>query len=138
MNKIYINKLETEKRNELIKNNSKLINILQSDLYESNMDLQYIEGNNIMSEEALNAIEYHDHYSSFFYTLKDWRKFYQNVDYTYLSDEAGKKANKITENIKKMDALPEYNDEYYKLDEECEKMTKEILQEIEDILHAYE
>lgn len=138
MNKIYINKLETEKRNELIKNNSKLINILQSDLYESNMDLQYIEGNNIMSEEALNAIEYHDHYSSFFYTLKDWRKFYQNVDYAYLSDEAGKKANKITENIEKMDALPEYNDEYYKLDEECEKMTKEILQEIEDILHAYE
>ena len=138
MKKIFINELETEKRNELIKKNSKLIQQLQKYLYENNMDLQYIEGNNIMNEEAYKAIEYHDHYSSFFYTLNDWRKFYQNIDYAYLSDEASKKADKITKNIDKIDALPEYNDEYYKLDEECEELAKEILQEIEDILHAYE
>lgn len=138
MKKIYINELETEKRNELIKKNNKLINILQHDLYENNMDLQYIEGNNIISDEAYKAIEYHDNYSSFFYTLKDWRKFYQNIDYAYLSDEASKKANKITKNIDKIDALPDYDEEYYKLDEECEELAKEILQEIEDILHVYE
>ena len=138
MKKIYINELETEKRNELIKKNSKLINILQHDLYENNMNLQYIESNNIISDETYKAIEYHDHYSSFFYTLKDWRKFYQNIDYAYLSDEASKKADKITKNIDKIDALPEYNEEYYKLDEECEELAKEILKEIEDILHAYE
>lgn len=138
MKKIFINELETEKRNELIKNNSKLINILQNDLYNNNMDLQYIEGNNIMSGEAFEAIEYHNHYSSFFYILKDWRKFYQNIDYGYLSDEAGEKADEITKNINKMDALLEYNDEYYKLDEECEELAKEILKEIEDYLHTFE
>lgn len=138
MKKIYINELETEKRNELIKKNSKLIELLQRDLYDNNMDLQRIDADNIMNEEAFKAIEYHDHYSSFFYTLKDWRKFYQNIDYAYLSDEAIKKADKITKNIEKIDAFPEYNDEYYKLDEESEELAKEILKEIENILHAYE
>lgn len=138
MKKIFINELETEKRNELIKKNSKLMQLLQNDLYENNMNLQYIESENIMNDEAINAIRYRDHYSSFFYTLEDWRKFYQNIDYGYLSNEASEKAKKIDENIEKMDALPEYNDEYYKLDEECEELTKEILKEIEDILHNYE
>ena len=138
MKKIFINELETEKRNKLIKNNSKLINILQNDLYDNNMELQYIESNYIMNEDALNAIEYHDHYNSFFYTLKDWRKFYQNINYIFLSDEANEKADKITKNIDKMDALPEYNDEYYKLDKKCEELTKEILKEIENYLHTYE
>ena len=48
MKKIYINELETEKRNELIKNNSKLIQQLQNDLYNNNMTLQYIESENII------------------------------------------------------------------------------------------
>lgn len=138
MKKIFINELETDKRNELIKKNSKLINILQRDLYDNNMELQYIESKDIMNDEAMNAIRYHDHYSSFFYTLEDWRKFYQNIDYCYLSDEAGEKAKKIDENIDKMDALPEYDDKYYELDEKCEELTKEILKEIENILHTYE
>lgn len=138
MKKIFINELETERRNNLIKNNSKLMQRLQDDLYDNNMNLQYIESNNIMSDEAFNAIEYHDHYSSFFYILKDWRKFYQNIDYAYLSDEAGEKADKITKNIDKMDALPEYDEEYYQLDEENEKLANEILQEIEEMLHSYE
>lgn len=138
MKKIFINELETERRNELIKNNSKLIQQLQNDLYNNNMDLQYIESKNIMNDEAINSIRYRDHYSSFFYTLKDWEKFYNNIDYLYLSDDASARHDKITKNIEKMDALPEYNDEYYKLDEECEELTKEILKEIEDYLHTYE
>lgn len=136
--KVFINELETETRNKYIKQNKKLIEKLQNDLYSSNMDLQYIEAKNIIGKEGFNAIQYHDNYSSFFYTLKDWRKFYQNIDYSYLSDEASKKADKITKNIDKMDTLEYYNDDYYKIDEECEELAKEILKEIENILHAYE
>lgn len=138
MKKIFINDLDTEKRNDLIKKNEKLIDKLRADLYENNMDLQYIDNGNIMNNEAIKAITYHNHYSSFFYTLKDWRKFYQNIDYGYLSEEANKKADKITENINKMDVLECYDEEYYQLDEECEKLTEEILEEIEEILHSYE
>lgn len=136
--KIYITELETEKRNQLIKNNKKLIHMLQNDLYENNMQLQYIELQNMMNNEAIKAIEYHDHYNSFFYTLKDWRKFYQNIDYDYLSPEATKIADEITKNIDKMDQLEYYCDEYYKLEEENEEKAKKILKEIEENLHAFE
>lgn len=44
MKKIFINELETEERNKLIKNNKKLIEILQSDLYECNMFMQEEDG----------------------------------------------------------------------------------------------
>lgn len=138
MKKIYINELETEKRNNLIKNNSKLIEMLQNDLYDNQMELQYIEGENIINKEGRNAIRYHDHYNSFYYTLSDWRKFYQNIDYTFLSDDAGRLADEITKNIDKMEQLEYYNDDYYKLEEENEEKAKEILKEIEDILHQYE
>lgn len=138
MKKIFINDLDTEKRNNLIKKNEKLIDKLRDDLYENNMDLQYIESQNIMNNEAIKAIRYHDNYNSFFYTLENWRKFYQNIDYNYLSDESNKKADKITKNIDKMDGLEYYNEEYYQLDEECEKLAEEILEEIENYLHTYE
>lgn len=138
MKKIYINDLETEKRNKLIKNNKKLIERLQNDLYDNNMELQRIDSKDIIGKNWEKYIKYHNNYDSFFLTVKNWREFYQNIDYSYLSDEANKKADKITTNIDKMDSLEYYNDDYHKLDEECEKLTKEILQEIEDILHAYE
>lgn len=138
MKKIFINDLDTEKRNNLIKKNEKLINKLRADLYDNNMDLQYIDSQMIMNNEAIKAIRYHDHYNSFFYTLEDWRKFYQNIDYGYLSEEANKKADKITKNIDKMDALEYCDEEYYQLDKECEELTKEILKEIENYLHTYE
>ena len=138
MKKIFINELEIERRNELIIKNEKLLNILCEDFMDMLGRQQEEAECCIMNKDALNAIEYHDHYNSFFYTLKDWKKFYDNIDYLYLSDDASARCDKITKNIDKMDALPEYNDEYYKLDEECEELAKEILQEIEDYLHAYE
>lgn len=136
--KVFINDLETETRNNYIKRNKKLIEKLQNDLYNNNMDLQYIEAENIISKEGFEAIQYHDNYSSFYYTLNDWRKFYQNIDYIFLSDEANKKSDEITKKIDIMDSLECYDDEYYKLDEECEQLAKEILNEIENILHSYE
>lgn len=138
MKKIFINELETERRNNLIIKNEKLLNILCEDFIDMLGRQQEEAECCIMNKDALNAIEYHDHYNSFFYTLKDWEKFYDNIDYSYLSDDASARHDKIRKNVEKMDALPEYNDEYYKLDEECEELAKEILKEIEDYLHTYE
>lgn len=138
MKKLYLTEMETERRNELIKNNKKLIEKLQNYLYDDNMELLEIDTRYILGKNWKEYIECHDNYTSFFLTVKDWRKFYQNIDYGYLSDEASKKADKITANINKMDSLEYYNDDYYKIDEECEELAKEILQEIEDILHTYE
>lgn len=138
MKKIFINELETEKRNKLIKNNSKLINQLQADLYESNMEMQYIDSKNIMNDEALRSIEYHDHYSSFFYTLKDWHKFITNIDTIYLSEEAEKTADIIYKKIDVLDSMNPYSDNYYNLDEWLFKQTEKVLKDIEDYLHSYE
>lgn len=138
MKKIFINELETEKRNELIKKNSKLINQLQADLYESNMEMQYIDSKNIMNDEALRSIEYHDHYSSFFYTLKDWRKFITNIDTIYLSEEAKKTADIIYKKINVLDSMDPYSDNYYNLDGWLFKQTEKVLKDIEEYLHSYE
>jgi hypothetical protein len=138
MKKIFINELETEKRNELIKKNSKLINQLQEDLYERNMEMQYIDGMDIMNDKALGSIEYHDHYSSFFYTLRDWRKFITNIDTSYLSEEARKTADIIYKKIDVLDSMDLYSDNYYNLDEWLFKQTEKVLKDIEEYLHSYE
>jgi len=138
MKKIFLNELETEKRNKLIKNNTKLINQLESDLYESNIEMQYIGSKNIMGDDALRAIEYHDNYNSFFYTLIDWRKFITNIDINYLSEEAQKIANIIYKKIDILDAIDPWSDNYYNLDAWLEKQTKKVLKNIEDYLHTYE
>lgn len=138
MKKIFINELETEKRNELIKKNSKLINKLQADLYDSNMEMQYIDSKNIMNDDALRSIEYHDHYSSFFYTLKDWKRFIINIEPDYLSEEARKTANIIYKKIDVLDSMDPYSDNYYNLDKWLFKQTETVLKDIEDYLHGYE
>lgn len=137
MKKIFINELETEKRNELIKKNQKLINKLQADLYESNMDMQYIDSKNIMNDEALRPIEYHDNYNSFFYTLENWRKFIVNIDADYLN-ETKKIYNHIMDKLETLDNMNPYSEQYDNLEEHLEEETKKVLKEIEDYLHGYE
>lgn len=138
MKKIFINELETEKRNELIKKNQKLINKLQADLYESNMDMQYIDIKNIMNDQALESIAYHDNYNSFFYTLKNWRKFIVNIDSAYLSEEAFKIYNHIMDKLETLDNMDPYGEQYDNLDAHLEEETEKVLKEIEDYLHGYE
>lgn len=138
MKKIFINELEENKRNELIKKNKQLINQLQSDLYESNMDMQYIDSKNIMNDEALRSIEYHDHYSSFYYTLKDWRKFIINIDMNYLSEEARKTADMIYKKIDILDGMDPWSENYNNLEDWLFNKTEEVLNDIEKYLHGYE
>ena len=138
MKKIYINNLDTEKRNYIIKLNKKLIDQLQEDLYDSQMDCQYIESKNIMNDKALRSITYHDHYSSFYYTLNDWRAFITNIDPDYLSTEAREIYDYIIEKINILDNIYPYSERFYNLDEHLEKESKKVLKDIEDLLHSYE
>lgn len=138
MRKIFINELETEKRNELIEKNTKLADRLQNDLYESNMEMQYIDSKNIMNDDALNAIQYHDHYSSFYYTLIDWRKFIINIDPCYLSEDAREIYEKVCAKIDTLDSMDLYCENYQRLDDWLYKQTEKVLKDIEEYLHTYE
>lgn len=138
MKKIYINNLDTEKRNYLIKLNSKLMNQLLEDLYEVQMYQMDEEARCIMNDDALRSIEYHDHYSSFFYTLLDWRRFVENIDADYLSEKARETFNDVMNNIKTLDEMDQFDDAYYNLEAELEEKTSIILKDIEELLHSYE
>ena len=138
MKKLYLNEMETEKKTYLIKLNKKLLNQLQMDLYESNMDMQYIDSKNIMNDAALRSIRYHDHYNSFFYTLEDWRKFIINIDPLYLSTEAKDLYDIICNKIDIIDSMDPYCENYSRLDQWLESKTKIVLQDIENYLHEYE
>lgn len=138
MKKLFLTDIDTEKRNELIKKNSKLTDRLQADLYESNMELQYIDSKNIMDDEARRAIEYHDYYSSFFYTLKDWRKFIINIDADYLTTEAHEIYEKICNKIDTLDSMNPYCENYGLLDQWLFNNTEIVLKDIENYLHKYE
>lgn len=138
MKKLYLTDMETEKRNYLIKLNTKLADRLQADLYESNMEMQYIDSKNIMNDEALRAIEYHNHYSSFFYTLIDWRKFITGIDPCYLSTDAREIYEKICSKIDTLDSMDPYSENFDNLDNWLFKQTEKVLKDIEDYLHTYE
>lgn len=138
MKKILINNLPEEKRNYLIKLNSKLMNQLQDDLYDVQMDQQLDAFNCALDKEAQKAIEYHDHYSSFYYTIKDWRKFINGVDKDYLSPEGLDVYNSIIKKMNELDAIYPYSDRYYDLDAELEEESKKVLKDVEDLLHSYE
>lgn len=132
MKKVFINELETERRNNLIIINEKLLNILCEDFMDMLRRQQEEAECCIMNKDALNAIEYHDHYNSFFYTLKDWEKFYNNIDYLYLSDDASARHDKIKENVEKMEKVDYYSDKYDELYEENEQLEEYYIEERED------
>lgn len=139
MKKLFINELEEEKRNEIIKKNQKLENRLLQDLYEYNMFLQEEEGREMFGKDSYKYIDIKDHYSSFYLVLKDWSKFIENlnVDYIY-NDDAIKLYNEIIKDRDTLYNMDTYSDNFNDLDEKIEEKTKKLLQYCEKQLHEYE
>lgn len=138
MKKIFINDLETEKRNALIKKNKKLLYLLCDDFKEMMMYQQEDASYNIMGKDWHKYVEGHDHYDSFFLTLTDWRAFYNNIDVDYLDDENRNIFYNLKEKISQLDALDCFDDNYYILEKEIEENCKILLKDVEDFLHSYE
>lgn len=139
MKKLFINELEEEKRNEIIKKNQKLENRLLQDLYEYNMFLQEEEGREMFGKDSYKYIDIKDHYSSFYLVLKDWSKFIENlnVDYIY-NDDAIKLYNEIIKDRDTLYNIDTCSDNFNDLDEKIEEKTKKLLQYCEKQLHEYE
>lgn len=139
MEKVYINDLETSKRNEIIKLNKKLMDLLERDLYEYNMFLQGKEAREMFGADNHRYIDIRDNYSSFYLVLKDWRKFIENLDSQYLwTDEAIALYNKIKKYVEKLDSLDEDDTKYESLYDIIELECKDLLKECEEQLHTYE
>lgn len=139
MKKLFINELEEEKRNEIIKKNQKLENRLLQDLYEYNMFLQEEEGREMFGKDSYKYIDIKDHYSSFYLVLKNWNEFIENlnIDYIY-NDDAIKLYNEIIKDRDTLYNMDTYSDNFNDLDEKIEEKTKKLLQYCEKQLHEYE
>ena len=137
--KKYINELEAEERNKIIKMNKKLIDQLLSNLYEYEMNCQYEEGRSLLGENSYKYIDIRDHYSSFFLVLKDWEKMIDNIDPDYIAaDEARKLYNYIKNKKNVLYNMDCYSLNYERLEEHLESKSKELLKQLEEQLHEYE
>ena len=139
MKKIFINELDTEKRNNLIKNNTILINQLQDDLYETQMFQQQTEAEELLGKESYKYIDIRDNYNSFFLVLKDWEKMIQNINKDYIAtDEARKLYNYIQDKKEILYTMAYYSKNYERLEEHLENKSEELLKMLEEQLHEYE
>lgn len=136
--KIYINDMDEDKRNELIKKNQKLMDILQDDLYQYNMERQLEEGEYMLGKEQSKYIEIRDNYSSFYLVLKNWTKFIENLDKDYLSTEGIELYNLIIKQQEELYNLDYYSENYNELEETIEENCKRLLKICEDLLHEWE
>lgn len=138
MKKIFLNEMETERRNELIKKNEKLLYLLRDDfmnmLSYQQEDVSYYA----MGKDWHRYIESHDHYDSFFLTLKDWRTFINNIESDYLNTDALKLYNEIIKNDIALLEKYEDDDKRDEIEETIEQKAKIILKDIENLLHEYE
>ena len=139
MKKQYLTEMENDKRNYLIKSNKKLIEMLQTDLYKSNMDLQEEEGCELLGKNCHEYIEIKDDHTSFYLILKNWHKFIDNLAAEYLAKNTAIALYKDIKNKQtKLYNMDCYDDDFNKLDEEIENDCKKLLKYCEDQLHEYE
>lgn len=140
MEKLYLKDMETEKRNEILKENSKLMDQLLQNCYEMEMENQYEEGQLMFGKNYHKYIEIHDSYSSFYLTLTNWNQFIDNLDTDYFSPNG--QIELYNEIIKKKEKLynieDQCSDEFYDLENEIEEQCKELLKLCENQLHEYE
>lgn len=138
MKKMYLKDMDDEKLLYLIKLNSKLEARLAEYLIENLMFQQEEETKYMLGNDFYNYIDVRDNYSSWFFILKDYRKFLTNIDKDYLSTVEEELYNKLIDKLDTLDTLDLYSENYDNLDNWLEKGSKELLDMIEKELHTYE
>lgn len=136
--KKYIKELNKDQLIELIGKNEKLYNKLAESLYEAQMYMQSEDAENMFGKDYHRWIEYRNNYNSFYFILKDWRKFIVNLYTDYLDEENIKIVDYIDKKIDVLDSMEYGCENYWRLDKYLEKKAKEVLDFCEKILHEYE
>lgn len=122
----------------LAKNNQQWRTELIKKVYEEKMFLQSEDYKQMLGENN-KCVAYHDHYSSFYLTIKDHDHFLDSIDRECLTTNGMAlydKAKELKDKWENMDY--DEQDENSEVYDEMEKANEELLQEIESILHSYE
>ena len=107
--------------------------LVMNDVYNNLMDQQYW-----FSQDAkIEGLKYHDHYSSFFFTISDREKF---IDSMHDSDfySGMDIVEKVYEKQQVLNGMDYDNKNYDLLDEWLDRKAAELLEIYETDLHAYE
>lgn len=126
---------------EIFNSNEELKTECYKDTYETNMEQQLEFGQLCLGDNYNDYISIMDNYSSFYLVLKDSVRFIENIDKDYLTPVEEKIYNKAVKTLEKRNNVDMYNDRYdrfKKYDTELNKLAEELLDLIEEDLHAYE
>jgi hypothetical protein len=131
-------KMETIKNLESLKKamelSSRFENMVNNWLYDDLMDEQRC----FSMDAAIDGLKYHNHYSSFFYTISDRDKFIRSIENSpyYYSDLPETK--KAAAALNRLDAMEYENKNYDRLDEWLDQQAEKLMHIYENDLHAYE
>ena len=136
----YFSDLETEDKLEIVLNNDDIMKDVYEMFYNLRMDQQQEEGELMLGKEHYKYIELHNHYSSFFLTLINWKEFIENLDFQYLCQEGIDLYNEIIELKKEYENIDivENEDRFNELEDILENKSKDLLEICERQLHDFE
>lgn len=136
--KKYFNELNQEEIRKVLEKNETLFDELSRQLYEDKMYCQENEADYMFGEKWGKYIDYNNHYSSFYLSLKDWEEFIDNLDKDYIPQEGIDLYNYIQNKKAVLNNMELSTDNYYNLEEHLEKKSQELLDICENMLHSYE
>ena len=145
MKKIYINNLNEKELEKIFNINKKLQDKIFESVCQNNIDYQNFLSTEFFGNNFFEYLKINDNYSSFFITIKNTIKFFENLNITnsdYLSEDDSKEYIKLYKKAKKyynyLDRCSFYSDNYYKNENLLEETCEEILKILEKELHLLE
>ena len=115
--------LEIKEVKEILFKNTKMMEKIASAVIQYKMEEQEECGRLMLGNNFHKYIELRDNYNSFFLRLKDWNKFFNNLDYEYLNIEGVGMYEKIKKDIEIYEN-EEDEDKRYEQEEQIEKELK--------------
>jgi hypothetical protein len=134
-----IKELTKEELKELLKKNREFENYIYERAYEDNMFYQGERMKELMGDA--DGIEINNHYTSFYFRLKDAQKFFNSVNRNELDDEQRElydNAKKLIDEYENLEADDLYGDKGEELYENIETECAKLMEKIEEELHGYE
>lgn len=147
--RIYLKELidltDEEEKNiitKLLMNNSEFERVVFEHVSQEYYDMQEEDGNLTLGSNWHEYIDIRDNYNSFYLRLKDYNKFFHNLDRDYLCQDGIDLYDKTEKLFKERDNMIvdtiESEDRFEELEDMIEKNCIELLEIVENQLHDYE
>lgn len=139
MERKYLKEMTKEEVRQIVKGNERLRGEIYDRCYEGNMFIQSEQTELILGKEWHQYIDYHDHYQSFYLTVRNVERTLRNLDTDYMGESDAEKTEEVRKLLEKWDDMTwEEQEENEDLWTEIEEKTGELVSSVERDLHEYE